>query len=251
MPDVDPFGFDPGRVFDAVAGDYQSWRPGYPPALYDALEGAVGPLAGRLVLDIGAGTGISTAAMASRGANVVALDPSLAMLGILRAAHRGLPGARGRAEALPVFDGAFDLVTCAQAWHWVRLPDAAIEVRRALAPGGVAALWWNVSEDDGGFFDALEREWGIGRYGGRARQDDDRSLLEIGGFADVERFALRWAWRVPVEHWVRTASTRSALARLGADAARLVREVEALAHRWFPGGEVTEWFTTRLALARP
>jgi SAM-dependent methyltransferase len=247
----DELGFDPGAVFDGVAGDYQSWRPNYPDALYDALETSAGPLAGRRVLDVGAGTGISARALRERRASVVAVDPSLSMARSLRTASAEMPTTLGRAEALPIGDGAVDLITCAQAWHWVRLPDAAIECRRVLRASGLVALWWNVSEDAGAFFDALESECGIGRYGGRERQDDDESLLEIGGFAEVRRSAVRWRWSVPLEHWMQSIQTRSVLAKLGPAALERLGPIEAVVRRFFPDGEVTEWFTTRLSVAVP
>jgi len=244
-------GFDPGSVFDTVAASYQATRPGYPDALYDAIERLVGPLGGRRVLDVGAGTGISTRALASRGATVVAVDPSLAMASTLRAQAPALPVALGRAETIPVRSGWAELVTFAQAWHWVTLPEAAIECRRVLGPGGRVALWWNVSEDENAFCDELESECGIDRYGGRERQDDRRSLVEVGGFSDVVRDALRWKWSVPVEHWLTTVGTRSVLAKLGPDANDRMGAIEGVARRHFPSGVVSEWFTTRLAIAVP
>ena len=252
MPfDRDALGFDPGKVFDGVAVDYEATRPTYPAELFDALERAVGPLAGRRVLDVGAGTGISARGLARRGARVVAVDPSLAMASTLRGASGGLPASLGRAEALPVRDGAVELVTFAQAWHWVRIPDAAVEVRRALAPRGRLALWWNVSEDEGPFFDALWDECGIDRYGGRERQDDEANLVSAGGFTSVVRDAVRWQWSVPLAHWMATVQTRSVLAKLGSGATERLAAIEAVARRYFPDGVVTEWFTTRLSVAVP
>jgi len=162
-----------------------------------------------------------------------------------------LPAALGRAEALPIATGAVELLTCAQAWHWVQLPDAALECRRVLGPAGRLALWWNVSEDDGAFFDALAAECEIDRYGGRVRQDDRASLVELGGFSEVIADALRWEWTVPIEHWMQTVQTRSILAKLGPEAADRLRAIEEVARRFFPGGSVTEWFTTRLSIAIP
>jgi SAM-dependent methyltransferase len=251
MIDHSRLGFDPGSVFDSVAGGYEATRPTYPDALYDALERLAGPLAGRRVLDVGAGTGISARALAARGANVVALDPSLAMAQTLRAASGSTPATLGRAEALPIRAGSADLVTCAQAWHWVRLPDAALECRRVLGRGGRLALWWNVSEDEGAFFDALAAECGIDRYGGRVRQDDRASLVDVGGFSDVAHDALRWEWTVSIEHWMETVQTRSILAKLGPGAADRLGAIEDVARRFFPDGRVSEWFTTRLAVAIP
>jgi SAM-dependent methyltransferase len=246
---VDGLGFDPGAVFDPVATDYQAQRPGYPDSLFDAIERAVGPLAGRRVLDVGAGTGISTRALAGRGALVVAVDPSLAMAGVLRSVPPGRPVSLGRAEALPVATGSVDLVTFAQAWHWVRLPDAARECRRVLRGAGRLVLWWNVSQDASALHDELEADLGIGRYGGREHQDDERSLVEIGGFASVRHDAVRWEWRVPVEHWLAAAATRSQLAKLGEASLEQLGAIEAVVRRHFPDGEMSEWFTTRLTVA--
>jgi SAM-dependent methyltransferase len=251
MVDHVRFGFDPGSVFDSVADGYEANRPSYPDSLYDALERVVGPLAGRRVLDVGAGTGISGRALAARGARLVALDPSLSMARTLRGASGSLPATLGRAEALPIASGAAELVTCAQAWHWVRLPDAAVECRRVLGAGGRLALWWNVSEDEGAFFDALAAECGINRYGGGVRQDDRASLVDVGGFSDVAADAVRWRWTVPIDHWMQTVQTRSILAQLGPGATGRLDAIEDVARRFFPGGSVTEWFTTRLAVAIP
>ncbi|MER7177384.1 SAM-dependent methyltransferase, partial [Streptomyces mesophilus] len=47
--------------FDAVAAQYATARPDYPPELFETLEELTGtPLDGRRVLDVGAGTGIAS-----------------------------------------------------------------------------------------------------------------------------------------------------------------------------------------------
>jgi hypothetical protein len=50
----------PGSRFDPVADDYDAGRPSYPDEFFAAVEEITGPLAGQLVLDGGAGTGIAT-----------------------------------------------------------------------------------------------------------------------------------------------------------------------------------------------
>jgi len=251
MADRARFGFDPGSVFGPVAASYQATRPTYPEALYDAIERIVGPLGGRRVLDVGAGTGISGRALAARGANVAATDPDLAMARTLRAQSPPLPSVLGRAEALPVKTGWAQLVTFAQAWHWVDVRAAALECRRVMGADGRLALWWNVAEDEPAFHDDLEAECGIERYGSGYRQDDRESLVDIGGFSDVVRDAVWWDWSVPVEQWLAHVATRSVLARLGSGAAARIGAIEAVARRHFPDGVVTERFTTRLVVAAP
>jgi len=78
--------------FNAAAAQYAANRPSYPPALFDAIEDLAGrPLQGARVADIGAGTGIATALLASRGADVVAVEPGAGMAVEFRRANPGLP----------------------------------------------------------------------------------------------------------------------------------------------------------------
>src|SRR5471030_2313973 len=74
------------QLFDHVAATYDAHRPDYPGELFDVLESAMGqPLLRAEVLDVGAGTGIATRALAGRGAKVVAVDPGPGVLTLLRA----------------------------------------------------------------------------------------------------------------------------------------------------------------------
>jgi demethylmenaquinone methyltransferase/2-methoxy-6-polyprenyl-1,4-benzoquinol methylase len=89
------------------------------------------------VLDLGAGTGISTEELASSGAYAVGADISL---GMLAAGHRARPEVSllaGDALALPFADATFDAVTISFALRNVVDPDAALrEMARVTRPGG-------------------------------------------------------------------------------------------------------------------
>lgn len=93
-----------------------------------------------LAVDLAGGTG-DVATLLSRvpGRRVVVLDPSLAMMG----AGRDRPGATwgclaGEGEALPLADGAVDLLTIAFGIRNVTsLPGALEEIARVLKPGGL------------------------------------------------------------------------------------------------------------------
>jgi SAM-dependent methyltransferase len=242
---------DPARVFDPVASEYQAVRPSYPAALYDALDRSTGGLSGRVIVDLGAGTGIVSAALASRGATVLAVEPSLAMLGALRSAHPALGVTAGRAESLPLRSRAVDLITCAQAWHWVEAATSALECRRVLRPGGQLALWSNVSSSEAPWLKEIQREVGLGPYGAGPLQDDEEGLVTLGGFAGVRYQDIPWEWTVPVAHWLRLVATRSsALAAQGLDAQPpLLASIAGILRRHFPEGHVTESFTCHLAVA--
>jgi demethylmenaquinone methyltransferase / 2-methoxy-6-polyprenyl-1,4-benzoquinol methylase len=92
---------------------------------------------GEVVLDLGAGTGVSTVELARSGAFVVGVDISQ---GMLRAGKRVRPHAAllaGDALALPFQDAAFDAVTISFALRNVHDPGAAVaEMARVTKPGG-------------------------------------------------------------------------------------------------------------------
>jgi SAM-dependent methyltransferase len=130
-----------------VAAQYAQYRPDYAEA---AIRWCLAPVSGAQpvrVVDVGAGTGILTGALARLGADVVAVEPDQAMLAELR---RQLPEVRaveGTAEALPLPDQSVDAVLCGQAMHWFDLNRALPEIARVLTPGGVFAGLWNVDDD--------------------------------------------------------------------------------------------------------
>lgn len=128
-------------MFDGVAERYdrtntilsfgrdRAWRH----ATREALD--LGP--GDTVLDLGAGTGVSTQELARSGATVVGLDISQ---GMLRAGKKVRPDTTllaGDALRLPFRDASFDAVTISFALRNVHDSDAALrEMARVTKPGG-------------------------------------------------------------------------------------------------------------------
>src|SRR5690606_30535544 len=72
---------------------------------------AVAPKAGERVLDVAAGTGTSSAALALPGVEVVAVDFSPGMIATGRRKHPKIEFVQGDALALPFGVGEFDAVT--------------------------------------------------------------------------------------------------------------------------------------------
>jgi demethylmenaquinone methyltransferase / 2-methoxy-6-polyprenyl-1,4-benzoquinol methylase len=130
---------DVAAMFDAVARRYDVtntvlsfgqdrwWRR--------CTRTAVAAKAGERVLDLAAGTAMSTVEFTRTGAWSVAADFSLGMLRAGR--HRQIPLVGADALALPFADGVFDAVTISFGLRNVSDLDAALaEMARVTRPGG-------------------------------------------------------------------------------------------------------------------
>jgi SAM-dependent methyltransferase len=126
--------------FGSVAEQYDRARPRYPPALLDAL--LVGGV--RSVLDVGCGTGIAAAQLAARGCEVtgVEVDPRMAEV----ARGRGIEVEVSTFEEWDDRGRRFDLVTSAQAWHWMDPVAGAAKAADVLRAGGRLAAFWNLGD---------------------------------------------------------------------------------------------------------
>jgi demethylmenaquinone methyltransferase/2-methoxy-6-polyprenyl-1,4-benzoquinol methylase len=90
---------------------------------------------GQRVLDVAAGTAVSTVALAESGAWCVAADFSLGML--RRGSGRHVPKVAADALRLPFADGTFDAVTVSFGLRNMTDTVAALaELRRVVRPGG-------------------------------------------------------------------------------------------------------------------
>jgi SAM-dependent methyltransferase len=124
--------------FGAVADDYDRLRPPYADAMLDDLA-RLGPAA---VLDVACGTGKVAAALAARGLVVTGVEPDARMAAVARA--RGLTVEESTFEAWRDDGRSFDLVTCANAWHWIDPSLGLAQMARVLRPGGHFALFFAI-----------------------------------------------------------------------------------------------------------
>ena len=111
-------------LFGAEASRYSSSRPSYPPELVDNFISSVPKEFRKWALDVAAGSGQLSVLLAEQFDQVVALDKSEEQLKHAHARPNisycagtayNLPRAN---EGAPLSNGMFDVVTCAQAYHW-------------------------------------------------------------------------------------------------------------------------------------
>jgi demethylmenaquinone methyltransferase / 2-methoxy-6-polyprenyl-1,4-benzoquinol methylase len=128
-------------MFDAVAENYDKTNDllsfGQARLWRRALVRAVNPKAGERVLDLAAGTGTSSKALAKPGVEVVAGDFSEGMLAEGRKRHPALKFVFADAMQLPFAAGEFDAVTISFGLRNVQDHRVALtEMIRVLKPGG-------------------------------------------------------------------------------------------------------------------
>jgi ubiquinone/menaquinone biosynthesis C-methylase UbiE len=130
------------QFFDARARHWETRC--YPPETRARLEDFLPTwqiAAGTMILDIGTGPGVLLPYLAAYGAQVVAVDISMAML--QQAAHKAIASGLVQADAqfLPFANASFHQVICFAAFpHFPDKAQAVRECARVLRPGGTLVI---------------------------------------------------------------------------------------------------------------
>jgi SAM-dependent methyltransferase len=200
--------------FGQAVGDYERGRPNYPREAVDWLLASAHEALGRPVADaadVGAGTGKFTESLVAHGLAVTGVDPDPGMLTRLARNHPSVTALAGSAEQLPLDDASVDLVTFAQAWHWVDVAGASAEVTRVLRAGGSLGLVWNIRDAS---VDWVERLGDI--IGASVAEQYDSLEPSVATPLEVVAFA-EFAWECPMsrEQLLAMVTSRSYVIAMG------------------------------------
>jgi SAM-dependent methyltransferase len=232
-------------------------RPPYAPELYDFLLRQV-PGRAR-ALDLGCGPGKIATVLAGHFAEVVALDPSAAMIEAGRAAdagtHHAITWVQETAEAYRSAAG-FDLVTAGTSIHW--LDHSAVFPKLAAWTATVAVITGDepASAPCGDeAWTAFLARW-IARVGGRydrrsaaAEAGRHEAWMEIAG-----RKAFPFIFRQSIADFITAQHSRATWSRavMGeALAAEFDRELDALLRPFATGGQLQLRMESALTWGRP
>jgi SAM-dependent methyltransferase len=237
--------------FSSRADNYARFRPDYPDEAISAILNGFDDPRELVVADVGAGTGISSRTLATRGCRVIAVEPNEAM----RAAaepHPLVDFVDGSAEKISLADEFVDLVTCFQAFHWFR-PDAALpEFSRILKTKGRLAVVWNERDED----DLFTREYGdiVRRFATspsvERRNETFDSRVAARWFSGFSDATFRYEQRLDRDGLLGRARSASYLPSEGPDFVAMVTALDALVERWRDrSGTVTIVYGTEVHLA--
>jgi SAM-dependent methyltransferase len=231
------------RSFGSIADDYDRVRPGPPEVAVDWLL----PEDARVIVDLGAGTGLLSRVLARKVRQVIAVEPDARMRAVLRDRSPGVRVLDGTGEAIPLPEASVDGVFVSSAWHWMN-PELAIpEIARVLRDGGRFGVMWTSRDHETGWLRELGRP-GAGAGGKDAGSDADAvtrprwrevTLPEGGPFGHIATEVFRFTLTMSIDRFVDHHATYSRMitASPRERAEELTRVRAALAERFPDGGE--------------
>jgi len=222
--------------FDGLAALYDRFRPSYPREAVATILAGLGPAPD--VVDVAAGTGISTRLLAAAGACAIAIEPNDEMRAV--AVAHGCDARSGTATATGLPDRCTDAVTTFQAFHWFAHAAALFEFARLLRDGGRIALVWNSRDTHGDAYTRgvrdIERRYGDAGSGSPVGVDfvDDslEPLLARSGFDRVRRLRFDNAQRLDRAGLVGRVRSTSYAPREGSRLTEMIAELGALHDRF-------------------
>jgi len=173
------------RAFGLVAEEYERGRPGY------AAEG-IGWLLGDEpldVVDLGAGTGKLTEALAAAGHRVTAVEPLAEMRAILAGRLPEVRVVDGTAEETGLPDACADAVVAGAAFHWFDHARALSEIARILRLPGVVGLLGNGFDTSVGWVVRLREILGGSRLGRAGHWPSEEELRQHFDSVEEREFA--------------------------------------------------------------
>jgi SAM-dependent methyltransferase len=245
-------------IFSSKVAEYAASRPDYPAALFEALRMRANLVAGAVVADVGAGTGLLTHGLLRIGCRVVAVEPSPEMRGAADRLLGGIDGYRsvkGTAESIPLEAGSVHLITAAQAFHWFDVERARAEFLRVLRPEGQVALIWNDRITDDPVNLALEEifaEFGGAKRAALVAHEERSNVPKFFGSATPIELSWAHGHRLDENGLLALVLSRSYMPGRGTPSGPAIEDRVRRAFRRFEnGGAISVRYRTVAIIGRP
>lgn len=254
---------DGRTIFNALAEQYDAYRPHYPAEALSFLV-TLGELDGSSdVADIGSGTGRIALELAKYVRVVYAVDSASAMLEQLNTVasdlHIGnirIVEAPGEETTLPT--NSIDLAIMAQSFHWMNKPVALGEMHRIIRDNKMLVVMWNqVSNTSDEYYknivSVIKRYNNTYKGGSDIISSDFQPSIEASGkFGPVERFTFPFTLHYSAEAYIGFLLSKSYIG-VGIPQDKLpyfIEEVHQLLRDQFSHGNVTEHYDSVILATR-
>lgn len=141
--------------FGHAADEFQRYRPDYPAALYDRVLSAIPEERRDRAMDLGAGTGIVTAHLFRHFREVIAVEPDVGMASKIAELLPGVMIRNVTAEDCVQPPDTVDLISIANALHWMNDQRVFANARSWLRAGAVLAIFDRPLPKAGSAIDAI------------------------------------------------------------------------------------------------
>jgi ubiquinone/menaquinone biosynthesis C-methylase UbiE len=173
------------RFSDRV-DNYIKYRPGYPSEIIDYLKSESILKNDSIIADIGSGTGISAELFLKNGNTVYCIEPNKEMREAAEKLLKDYPNfisVNGTAENAPVPGKYFDLIVCAQSFHWFDIEKVKNKFKHLLVESGSVCLIWNERKINStpflSAYEELLNKFGTDYKSVRHEIIDDKKLTEF------------------------------------------------------------------------
>lgn len=181
----------PTKRFSNRVENYVKYRPSYPTDIVGFFETRFGLKTEQRIADIGSGTGLFAELLLAKNFRVTCIEPNSDMR---KAAedklghYKGFSSRKYRAEHTGLKSSSVDLITVAQAFHWMDPIATKTEFQRILKPGGHIVLAWNIRLTNTPFlsqYDQLKKQFAIEQQQ-PPEKIDEAMLVEFFSPASME-----------------------------------------------------------------
>jgi len=188
-------------LFSTQAASYAKWRPGYPKEFIDYIVSHVTHK--HTAWDCACGNGQAAILLAEHFDKILATDLSTEQLKYARP-HPKITYSQSTAEHTPFASNTFDLITVAQAYHWIDHEKFCAEAKRVGKPGAIVAVWgYNLCFTPDKAVNELIRKFyteTVGPYWDAARKLVDLEYKTVYfGFNEIpvnKQFSIKMQWSI-------------------------------------------------------